>query len=170
MYVCFITNLTSATAIGHTTPISILTGSTPDCSPLLQFAWWDAVYFKLDDSGFPSDSPELKGRFVGISEHVVHAMTFKILNMDTMKVLHCANVRPANAPNTRNIRADLIKSNDDSKFSTTFSTGDDANNVENDGIEKNSVPVFNPHDLVGRTFLLNPEEDGQITSQNRQGH
>jgi hypothetical protein len=52
------------------TPMEILTGSTPDISPLLSFRWWEPVYFKLDDASFPSDSREWRGRFVGISEHM----------------------------------------------------------------------------------------------------
>jgi hypothetical protein len=55
--------------------MEILTGSTPDISPLLSFQWWEPVYFKLDDASFPSDSRERRGHFVGISEHVGHAMT-----------------------------------------------------------------------------------------------
>ncbi len=78
MYVCFVLNHTASTTLNNQTPTTILTGSTSDCSPLLRFHWWEEVYFKLDDSDFPSESPELKGHFVGVSEHVGHAMTFKL--------------------------------------------------------------------------------------------
>ena len=47
-----------------------------------------------DDSDFHSDSIELQGHFVGISEIVGHAMTFKMLTGDTNKILHRSNVRP----------------------------------------------------------------------------
>jgi hypothetical protein len=92
MYVCFVLNNTASAALHNQTPTTVLTGSTSDCSPLLRFHWREEVYFKLDDSDFPSESPELKGHFVGISEHVGHAMTFKILSIDTLKVLHRGNV------------------------------------------------------------------------------
>jgi hypothetical protein len=36
--------------------LSVLTGSTPDISPLLSFEWWEPVFYKLDDFGFPSKS------------------------------------------------------------------------------------------------------------------
>jgi hypothetical protein len=75
MYVCFVLNFTASASLNWRTPMEILTGSTPDISPLLSFRWWEPVYFKLDDASFPSDSRERRGRFVGISEHVGHAMT-----------------------------------------------------------------------------------------------
>jgi hypothetical protein len=64
------------------------TGSPNDISPLLCFHFWEPVYYKFDNSDFPSDSHEKRGHFVGISESVGHAMTFKILTDDTLKVIH----------------------------------------------------------------------------------
>jgi hypothetical protein len=46
------------------------------------------LHYKLDDNDFPSDSREKRGHFIGISESVGHAMTFKILTDDTLKVIH----------------------------------------------------------------------------------
>jgi hypothetical protein len=48
IYVCFLLNFTSATALVWQTPTTVLTGSTSDSSMLLCFAWWDPVYYKLD--------------------------------------------------------------------------------------------------------------------------
>jgi hypothetical protein len=200
MYVCFVLNNTAAASLNNQTPLTVMTGSTSDCSPLLRFRWWEEVYFKLDDLDFPSESPELKGHFVGISEHVGHAMTFKILSIDTKKVLHRGNVRSAGNPMSVNIRADelggesardIIKSRQRPQQTVmSFADGEvndgtepianeamqpdgeiankamqpdgetpmDAGNPEAD-IQR--MPVFNPQDLIGRTFLMNPEEDGQ---------
>ena len=46
---------------------------------ILRFYWWQPVYYKLDDSDFPSDTREKRGCFVGIAEHVGHSMTYKTL-------------------------------------------------------------------------------------------
>jgi hypothetical protein len=96
MYVCFVLNFTASAFLIWRTPMEILTGSTPDISPLisplLSFRWWEPVYFKLDDASFPSDSREPRGRFVGISEHVGHAMAYMILTNDTQKIIHQSNV------------------------------------------------------------------------------
>jgi hypothetical protein len=69
-------------------PMSTILKKRYDISPLLCFHFWEPVYYKLDDSDFPSDSREKRGHFVGISESVGHAMTFKILTDDTLKVIH----------------------------------------------------------------------------------
>jgi hypothetical protein len=58
-------------------PICMSTVSMIDISPLLCFHFWEPVYYKFDDSDFPSDSLEKRGHFVGISKSVGHAMTFK---------------------------------------------------------------------------------------------
>jgi hypothetical protein len=43
-----------------------------DISPLLYFYFWEPVYFLMDESeqSFPGKSKELRGRWVGISEHI----------------------------------------------------------------------------------------------------
>jgi hypothetical protein len=45
---------------------------------LVCFHFWEPVYYKLDENDFP----------FGIRESVGHAMTFKILTDDTLKVIH----------------------------------------------------------------------------------
>jgi hypothetical protein len=92
MYVCFVLNFTASACLKWRTPMEVLTGSTPDISPLLSFQWWEPVYFKLENAGFPSDLREQRGCFVGISEHVGHAMTYMILTNDTKKVIRQSNV------------------------------------------------------------------------------
>jgi hypothetical protein len=64
------------------------------------------VYFKLDDASFPSNLREPHGRFVGISDHVGHAMTYMILTDDTQKIIHQYNVRTALDPLTPNKQVD----------------------------------------------------------------
>ena len=68
--------------------MQILTGSTPDISALLQFDFYEPVYYKTEESHFPSTSNEESGCFVGISEHIGHALTFMILTDDTQKIIH----------------------------------------------------------------------------------
>ena len=87
LYVCFILNHTYSDAIKGV-PMQCLTGSTVDISPLLHFQFQERVYYKLDDSDFPSDSCKGVAWFVGISETVGHAMTYKLLTLDTKKIIH----------------------------------------------------------------------------------
>jgi hypothetical protein len=59
-YVAFILNNTYSPA-KRAVPLQLLTGSTNDISPLLFFKWYEPVYYKLDDSDFPSESKEKRG-------------------------------------------------------------------------------------------------------------
>jgi len=92
MHVCFITNLAASALIGYAIPAQVLDGITPDISSILQFDFYEPVYYRAHESEFPSSSVEKTGRFVGISETVGHAMTFKILTDDTQKIIHCSVV------------------------------------------------------------------------------
>ena len=132
-----------------------LTGSTPDISPFFRFQWWEPVYYKLDDSDFPSESRELPGHFVGIAEHVGHAMTYKVLTDDTSKVLYQSNLRSALDPSAPNLRLDLPDGETPKPFIKSRHDSDDGE------IKKFEMPIVDPEELVGRTFLLEPCEDGQ---------
>ena len=154
-YACFVFNHTAVPSLNWLTPLQVLNGSTPDISVLLRFQFYEPVYYKTEEPSFPSDSPEALGYMVGISENVGHAMTYKILTADTHKIICRSELRSAinaNDPNKHLTPPDgetppnVIKS----KF----------DNMENKSSEPNALSDLN--DLVGRTFLLKPTEDGQI--------
>jgi len=65
------------------------------------------VYYKVEEHHFPSMSNEKPGRFVGISEHVGHALTFLILTDKTQKIIYQSVVHSATNPDARNLRADI---------------------------------------------------------------
>ena len=174
MYVCFLLNHSYCVSI-KAVPIQLLTGSTPDISPLLRFYWWQSVYYKVDDSDFPSDTRELRGHFVGIAEHVGHAMTFKILTDDTSKIIYRSNVRPANMSMEYNLRLDplcgepckIVKSKLDNTTQTQMKiVGNESNVKDNNNPVQNedkstAMAIINPSDLVGRSFLLDTNENGE---------
>jgi hypothetical protein len=107
MYVCFVLNNTYSTSI-KATPLRKATGSDNDISPLLYFSFYEPVYYHVDDTSFPSESKELRGRWVGVSEHVGHFMTFKILTNDTHHVIHRSNICLARDTTARNLRIDPL--------------------------------------------------------------
>jgi hypothetical protein len=118
------------------------------------------LYYKLDDSNFPSDSREKWGRWVGVAENVGHAMTFKILTDDTRKIIFRSNICSALDPNRRNLRMDPL--NDDPVMKPIIksrSDTDDLHHSENSGATL--MTIVDPNDLVGRTFLMPPQEDSQ---------
>ena len=86
-YVCVLLNHTSSPALNDQVPMTILTGTTPDISMLLQFHWCQKVLFRKTEKSFPSASPERVGYFVGFNEHVGHALTYAILDPETSTIL-----------------------------------------------------------------------------------
>ena len=170
-YVCFLLNHSYNSTIKDI-PMNVLLGRTVDISVLLRFHWYQEVYYKVDDSDFPSDSRELKGHMVGIAEHVGHAMTYRIFDPATRKILNRGNLRAVD-PSSVNKRLDLLSGEDlpppnavikSLKQLDTDTNGGDSDQTEPSNTphnNSNTTPVFNPTDLVGRTFLLKPQEDGQ---------
>jgi hypothetical protein len=155
MYVCFLLNNTWCEAVDDI-PIHMSTGSTNDISPLLCFHFWEPVYYKLDDSDFPSDSRgEKHGHFVGISKSVGHAMTFKILTDDTLKVIHRSNVRLALNPHDKNLRLDPLEPGD-----VAMPIVKSRHDLADDGEILPPMLVIDPSELISRTFLMD-KEDGQ---------
>jgi hypothetical protein len=78
-------NHTAEKSLQWRPPLEVLTGQTVDISILLCFLFWDVVYVtRYDDTQYKGQvgsnkSSEIRGRFVGFSHHVGHALTFKIL-------------------------------------------------------------------------------------------
>jgi hypothetical protein len=86
-YVCYLLNHTYNGNI-RGVPLNHLTGVTVDISALLRFHFWQKVYYKKVDNGFPSDSGESMGHIVGISEHCGHSLTWKVLTSDTTHIIN----------------------------------------------------------------------------------
>ena len=106
-HACFIHNHVALQRLGWVTPIAALTGSTPDISPLLEFEFYEPVYYKLQEPGFPSESCEGLARFAGIAENVGHAMTFKLITDDTRHLIMRSEIRTARDPASLNRRLPL---------------------------------------------------------------
>ena len=157
-YVCYLLNHTYNASI-HGVPLTHLTGVTVDISPLLRFHFWEKVYYKAVDTCFPSESTEATGYIVGISEHCGPALTWKILTANTNKVIYRSQVRSC-SDDDPNIRADMFGGEDTDPIhdpiikSRHELSGEEAKQVT-------TSPVFNPEDLIGRSFLMDQQEDGQ---------
>ena len=168
-YVCFVLNHTCNASIDNI-PINVATGSACDISPSLCFHFWQPVYFRLDGSLFPSNSTKEIGQFVGISENEGHHMTFSILNTTTNKVIHRSNVRPAGDSVSPNLIIDPLTAPEFAKSRHLPSTLDYSKEAPtpteptapNDFASSSNhpIPILDPNDLVGRTFLI-LEEDVQ---------
>ena len=123
----------------------------------------------VDEHAFPSDSREARGRFVGIATTVGHRMTFKVLSDDTQKIMYRSRLRPAkpDAPNLRieppGGEADPIIKGIKKHPDPPWQNGEfpDGETSEPNTADSTEAATFSPDDLVGRSFLLPPRDDGQ---------
>ena len=105
LYVAYVLNRVSDPTLDDRQPIFVATGQIGDISAILPFRWMEPVYYRVQDTPFPSKSAEAFGYWVGIAEHVGHAMTYRIWNKTTGKILDRSAVRTALAPDQQNLRA-----------------------------------------------------------------
>ena len=94
IYVCYLLNHIACTALDGKIPLLALTGITPDISIILLFTFYQCVFYATYDQHFPSESEERAGYWVGFGEHCGDAMTHKILDQDTQKIIYRSAVRP----------------------------------------------------------------------------
>jgi hypothetical protein len=99
------------------------------------------------------------GRFVGIAENVGRFMTFKILTDNTKKIFFRSNVRSALDPKARHLRLDPISG--ETSIPAIIKSRHESDSSDNKEYQCTPMPVFHPSDLVGKTFLMDPMEDGQ---------
>ena len=138
------------------------------------------VYFLKHKGGYPSDSTEQSGLFVGFSENVGHQLTFKILTDNTSKIIYRSRVHP------QDTGANLSLHREDIDQETIVETVDEDDEEEDSRVIDNldplddtpickvvysrgkdegrpilkPLPTINIEDLQGRTFLCELEEDG----------
>jgi hypothetical protein len=98
-------------ADGTKSPLQVATFLMTDISPLLYFYFWEPVYFLMDEleQSFPEKSKELRGRWVGILEHIGNKMTYKIITDDTGEEICQSAIRTARDTTLKNLREDPIE-------------------------------------------------------------
>ena len=178
---CYPLNHIACTALDGKIPLIALTGITLDISIILLFTFYQPVFYPTYDQKFPSESEERTGYWVGVGEHCGDAMTHKILDHDTQKNIYRSAVRPKKsstpyhrlAPHGGEVSASSDHSEDtissgsplgypegsspEQKAPTVFIRSRDEENPSG----SKPMPTFDPSDLIGRTFLLPPEENGE---------
>ena len=79
IYVFYLLNHIACTALDGKIPLFALSGITPDISVILQFTFYQPVFYATYDQNFPSESEERAGYWVGFGEHCGDAITHKIM-------------------------------------------------------------------------------------------
>jgi hypothetical protein len=164
-YVCFLLNHMYNETL-RSVPLTCLQGVTVDISALLRFHFRQPVFYKWSESSFTSESKEALGHVEDVSEHCGHALTYKVLSSESDVIIYRSLLRPA-SPDDDNVRACMSggesplhngplkdrSTMDESKLASTPTDGNNANAPP--------PPVFNPEDLIGRSFLMDKQKDGQ---------
>jgi hypothetical protein len=129
--------------------------------------------YKVDDSDFPSDSShEKRGHWVGVAEHVGHAMTFKILTDDTQHIIYHSNIWSTLDPKHQNLHLDPLNADEVFKpiihshlpSSTTPDHGEISPPMMTTDQDHGEIPsstmMIDPMDLVDiPSFCLNVKMD-----------
>ena len=172
LYVCHLLNATASPALGGLTPLQALTGQVPDISHFLHFSFWEPIYYKVDenepDHRFPSQSNEKRGHWVGFADNKGDHLTWKILTDDTNTIIIRSAVRSA-TKTSPNLRLDPPKGEDQPQDLTSdvFVYG----RPNPDGSDHTPpMSILNFDDLLGRTFLLPMDENGERKRANISEH
>ena len=144
IYVCFLLNHIACTALDGKIPLLALTGITPDISIILLFNFYQPVFYATYDQHFPSESEERAGYWVGFGEHCGDAMTHKILDQDTQKIIYRSAVRPkkSSTPNHRLAPHGEEVSTSSDPSEDTISSGSPLGSPEGSSPELKAPTVF----------------------------
>lgn len=163
MYVCFILNVTSVASLNYKTPYQVLHGQTPDISEIFQFEFWEPVYFatgeqldSINKPSFPSTTHEKAGRFVGFAETVGDKFCYKVLTDDTQKIIYRSAIRSARDTVEVNRRASPPVGEPVTEFVKSSHTNGDPTTPR-----QICGQSFDPEDLIGRSYLMDPEKNGE---------
>ena len=94
-YACYILNHISCRSLNGQIPLTKLYGVTPDISILLMYTFYQSVYYTSPNQSFPSTSEEKHTFWVGFGEHIGDAITHKLLDSSSNKIIYRSDVCPA---------------------------------------------------------------------------
>ena len=157
IHASYILNHLSCEALAGNVPLGMLYGVSPDISILLLYTFYQPVFYATHNQSYPSVSGERAACWVGFGEHVGDALTHKLLDDDTKKVLYRSAVRPSDSahPNKHLVPDGGESSQTPKPIIFVRSRQDDSQSTTKPMAE------YNPDDLIGRTFLLPKNERGE---------
>ena len=182
-YICVVLNHLASPTLQGICPVQALEGTTPDISFLLHFSFYEPVYYRIDSSepdlNFPSSSNEKKGYWVGFADNQGDSLTWRILTEDTQKIIIHSGVRSALRTTTNQRLASPSGEGTTLPFPIPYSQSQ--NSLPLDPLdastpnfehfvksqtgedEDNPIPMGNIDipNLLGRSFLLPPEDNGE---------
>ena len=183
-YICVVLNHLASPTLQGICPVQALEGTTPDISFMLHFSFYEPVYYRIDSSepdlNFPSSSNEKKGYWVGFADNQGDRLTWRILTEDTQKIIICSGIQSALRTTTNQHLASPSGEGTTLPFPIPYPQ-QSTNSLPLDPLDE-STPNFeqfvnsqsgededNPihmanidiPNLLGRSFLLPPEDNGE---------
>ena len=165
-------------------PVQALQETTPDISFMPHTSFYEPVYYRIEfskpDFHLPSSSNEKKGYWVGFATNQGDSLTWRTLTEDTQRIIICSSIQSALSTTTNQCLASPsgegttlpfpIPYPQQSKNSLPLDPFDESTanfeqfvNSQSGEDEDNPIPMANIDipNLLGRSFLLPPEENGE---------
>ena len=157
IHASYILNHLSCEALAVNIPLVMLYGVSPDLSIILLYTFYEPVFYVTHNQSYPSVSEERAAHLVGFREHVGDALTHNLLDDDTKKIFYRSSVRPSDSvhSNKRLVPDGGESSQTPKPIVFVRSRQDDSQSATKPMVE------YNPDDLIGRTFLLPKNEQGE---------
>ena len=94
-YVCYLLDHISCDSLKGQIPLTELYGVTPDISILMMYTCHQSVYYASHNQSFLSTIEEKHAFWVGFGEHVGDAITHKLLDSSSNKIIYRSAAHPA---------------------------------------------------------------------------
>ena len=123
------------------------------------YTFYQSVYYASHNQSFPSTSEAKHAFWVGFCEHVGDAITYKLLDSSSHKIIYRSAVHPTDDihPN-KHLLADLRESAGSNKHKPIAFV---KSYQDLDKSVSKPMAEYDPDDLIGRTFLLPPNQKGE---------
>ena len=183
-YICVVLHHLASPTLQGICLVQALQGTTPDISFMLHSSFYEPVYYRIDSSepdlNFPSSSHENKGYWVGFAANQGDSLTWRTLTEDTHKIIICSGIQSALRTTTNQCLASpsgegttlpsSIPYPQQSTNSLPLDPFDESTpnfeqfvNHQSGEDEDNPIHMANIDipNLLGRSFLLPPEDNGE---------
>ena len=183
-FICVLLHHLTSPTLHGICPVQALQGTTPDISFMLHSSFYEPVYYRIDSSEpdfhFPSSSNEKKGYWASFADNPGDRITWRILTEDIQKIIICSGIQSALRTTTNQRLASPSGEGTTLPFSIPYPQ-QSTNSLPLDPLdastpnfeqfvksqsgedEDNPIPMTNIDipSLLGRSFLLPPEDNGE---------
>ena len=183
-YICVVLHHLASPTLQGICPVQALQGTTPDISFMLHSSFYEPVYYRIEfsepDFHLPSSSNKKKGYWVGFADNQGDRLTWRILTEDTQKIIICSGIQSALRTTTNQCLASPSGEGTTLPFSIPYpqqsknslpidpfdeSTPNFEQFVKSQSGEDEDNPIHMVNidipNLLGRSFLLPPEDNGE---------